>query len=401
MPLPVTLRTRPRISARLRELAEAVGALKGYSSFLPEDDDEYDPVEDEADADEQSVGGDSPDGDDLDSGYENPSDLEHDNNRETDGAVNESATERDTNSERKSPSDEQESDPNSTPGDDTADEDDDGYSEDDDESHNGTFSQWHMAQSIGADGLSVAHDSIESRPDTAAPDLDEESEADESPEEFNVLDPFAGDDDDEGQPQVNDEYAGPKFGGGKSTAEGSGVYLGAHEATLNEEEEYAQLDDWLAPEEENFGFANDADADAVNGEPLGDDDAYGNGDLTYGGEWGNEVEARTSPAKPNSDSPLGKRAREKSVDDAELESDQGEYSIFCKMALTVCRCQTRQVRLARRPAFKPRWPARWCRSPIRRRGSFAWILPVIFHVPQPIPFTTRNFSAIPFCSYIA
>ena len=131
VPLPVTLRTRPRMSARLRELNEAIGASKGYSSLFPEDD-EYDPAEDEADADEPSE---DYDGDGLDSGYENPSDLDHDN-QEADGTVNESATERDTNSERKSG---QETDPNTTPGDDTA---DDGYSED--ESHHGTFSRSHI-----------------------------------------------------------------------------------------------------------------------------------------------------------------------------------------------------------------------------------------------------------------
>jgi hypothetical protein len=157
--------------------------------------------------------------------------------------------------------------------------------------------------------------------------LDEKSEAasdDESPEEFN----FAEENDDE-ESRVNDVYAGPSFSG-KSTTEGAGVYLGVHETTLNDEEEYAQLDDWLAPEEENFGFADDPNPDAldaVNGSAqLGNEvDAYGNGVLEYGVEWGNEVEARiSSPSKPNSDSPLGKRARGDSVDDAEPDSDQGK-----------------------------------------------------------------------------
>jgi hypothetical protein len=257
------------VSARLRELAEAVGASKGYSSILP--DDEYD-LADEAEQSEE----DSPDGDELDSGYENPSDLEHD------PVVNESATERDTNSSKKSP------DEQTSPGDEAA-ENDESYLEDGD----GAF-PWN--KQTDADGL----DSIE--PNAHSP-------------EFNVLD-FGGDND-EGQPE---QYAGPKFGG--KSAEGSGVFLGAHEATLNDEEEYAQLDDWLAPEEENLAFADDADA---ANPPLGGDDAYGNGDLAFGGDWGNEAEEHTSPAKPNSDSPLGKRARESSVDAAEPESDQGEF----------------------------------------------------------------------------
>jgi len=304
----LTLRARPRITARLRELTAAVDASKGYLDFLPEFDDEDDQAEDDQPAseeDDENDGYQDGDGADSDGGnLENEEDQQ-----EGDEAVNETATERDTNSEDDELS-------HSRPGDDTtADGEHDAYSED----------EYSDDPSADAESQNVARDSIELKPDAAArpnQGLGEESEAasdDESPEEFNTLDPFAGDDG-EDQPQLNDDYAGPKFGSGKSAAEGAGVYLGAHEATLNEEEEYAQLDDWLAPEEENFGF-DDSNADAVNGSGQLGDDAYGNG-LEYGGEWANDDGARTSsPSKPN-ESPLGKRSREDLVDDAEPDSDQ-------------------------------------------------------------------------------
>jgi hypothetical protein len=328
----LTLRARPRITARLRELTAAVDASKGYLDFLPEFDDEDDQAEDDQPASEEDEHDAYQDGDGADSDGGN---LENEEDQqEGDEAVNETATERDTNSEDDELS-------HSRPGDDTtADGEHDAYSEDeysddpsaDAESQNGEFSR-HTAQSI-TDNLSVARDSIELKPDAAArtnQGLGEESEAasdDESPEEFNTLDPFAGDDG-EDQPQLNDDYAGPKFGGGKSAAEGAGVYLGAHEATLNEEEEYAQLDDWLAPEEENFGFANDSNADAVNGSGQLGDDAYGNG-LEYGGEWANEDGARASSPSKLNESPLGKRSREDLVEDAEPDSDQGELGFLLR-----------------------------------------------------------------------
>jgi hypothetical protein len=153
-PLPLTLNTRPRMSARLRELTEVISASKGYTSLVSDLLDSENGGDEEPASEEEDENEDSADGDGLDSDNENASDLENDVDNQEE-AVNESTTERDTNSENKSPSyTDDEQDANFKPGDDATDlgDDNDDYSEDEDEysddpsgdtgSHEGICSPW-------------------------------------------------------------------------------------------------------------------------------------------------------------------------------------------------------------------------------------------------------------------
>jgi hypothetical protein len=194
-PLSLTLNTRARMSARLRELTQVISASKGYSSLLSTQKQErhdredtvdkdnrpeqqsapetYNHHEDDqtvqnVDADEQLPSEeddtndveDSIDADELDADDSSAPDLENsEDNQESYEPVNESTTERDTNSERKSATeteDQHESDTGSRPGDTaTTDFEDDliGYSEDEAEypddpthvdagPHDGKFLYW-------------------------------------------------------------------------------------------------------------------------------------------------------------------------------------------------------------------------------------------------------------------
>jgi hypothetical protein len=202
-----------------------------------------------------------------------------------------------------------------------------------------------MAQSRSAHNRLDTNAAIDLKTDAVAPyeseGVDDEFEAasnDGSLEELNILDAVAGDTDDQDQSLLNDEYAEePKLDQGKSTVEESGVYLDdTLGVMLKEDDEYASLDDWLAADEENFGLATDSKTDVfevVNDstqlENEGNEADDGDEALGYGEEWGNEVEAGIStPSKPISESPLGKRTREDSVDD-DPESDQGESRNCC------------------------------------------------------------------------